>query len=213
MKQIKEEKMLLLPTSYFPNIKYFRLISEYNEIEIEIYEHFPKQTYRNRCEILGANGIMSLIVPVLRGRTGKIFTKDIKISYINNWQKQHFQSLKSAYASAPFYEHYIADIESLFIIKPKFLIELNQKILHIISKLLSFDKKIDFTDDFRNLNNADYIDFRFEFSPKLKEDNSIKNKYIQVFSDRFDFVPNLSILDLIFNLGPESRNYLTNVEC
>jgi len=201
--------MAIFPTSYFPNIQYFKNLSNFDEFFIEIFEHFPKQTYRNRCEILGANGILTLIVPVEKGRTGKTFTRDIKITYSENWQRQHYQSIRSAYASAPFYDYYMPEFERVFSRKFQYLIELNQEILQITNKILSFDKKISYTIDFDKNTDNQTFDFRVNFKPAKNELKIFsESSYIQVFSDRFEFKPNLSILDLIFNLGPESRTFV-----
>ncbi|MBN2891468.1 MAG: WbqC family protein [Bacteroidales bacterium] len=201
--------MTILSTAYFPNIQYFTEVLRASELIIEQYENFPKQTYRNRCHILAANGVLPLVVPVLNGRSGKIKTKDIKISFVENWQKQHYQSIKSAYSSAPFYDYIMPEFEFLFTKKFHFLIELNNSILKTIKKLLEIKTDFSLTEDFIEINEQNKSDFRFTISPKIKIDLN-SEKYIQVFSDRFEFQPNLSILDLLFNLGPESRIFLIN---
>ncbi len=200
----------ILPTAYFPNIQYFTKIINTNKTFIEIEENFPKQTFRNRCQILGANGILNLTVPVTNGRSGKIKTKDIKLNYAENWQHQHFQSIKSAYSSSPFYEFYIDEIKEIFDKKFDFLIDLNNEILSKFTTILSIDKKIKTTSKFIKNYDIDYNDFRFLLSPKVKYNDGkfAAKKYIQVFEDRCEFAPNLSILDLIFNVGNESLSYL-----
>lgn len=204
---------VFLSTAYFPNIQYFSKIINSNEIFIEQYENFPKQTYRNRCKIIAANGILPLVVPVTNGRSGKVKTKDIKIAYVENWQHQHYQSIMSAYSSAPFYDYYMPELENIFKKKYKFLLDLNEDILLIINELLTINTKIKYTDDFLKDIDSNYKDFRFSITPKKqiidKEFNP--KSYIQVFSDRFDFQENMSILDLLFNLGPDSRKYLLDV--
>jgi len=203
---------ILLSTSYFPNIQYFSKILGAKKILIENDETFPKQTFRNRCEIMCANGVLTLIVPVLNGRSGKTKTKDIKISYVERWQKQHLQSIKSAYASSPFFEFFIDEINPFFEKKYKFLIDFNAEIFNVLCELLSLDINTDFTENFVKIDKNNSNDFRFLLSPKVKFDdqNFSPQKYIQVFSDRMDFIPNLSILDLLFNVGQESRANLKN---
>jgi hypothetical protein len=200
----------LFSTAYFPNAIYYANFLRYEKVKIDIFEHFPKQTYRNRCYILAANGVMPLTVPVLKGRTGKIMTKDIKISYIENWQHQHFQSIMSAYSAAPFYDFFIDTFSAVFNKKFDFLIDLNNEIFSSINKILNIDTKIEYTDDFVQIDVNNPDDYRFAFSPKNKINfsNSTHINYIQVFSDRYEFVPNLSILDLIFNLGLDTKKYL-----
>jgi len=200
----------LLASNYFPNIRYFSKLFIHENISIDLYENFPKQTYRNRCNILSANGLLPLVVPVLKGRSGKIITKDIKISYSEKWQHQHIKSIMSAYSSAPFYDFYIDEIKNLIEKKHIYLIDLNSEILKYFLNTLNIKCNIKHTNDFISLSVNNYNDFRFSISPKNKisDKNFYSNEYIQVFSDRFEFLNNLSILDLIFNLGPESRTYL-----
>ncbi len=201
---------LLLSTAYFPNIQYFSKIILKESFFIEVYENFPKQTFRNRCQILGPNGVADLIVPVIKGRGGKTNTKDIKISYAEDWQRIHYQAIKSNYASAPFFDFYFEDIEPFFNKKYEYLIDFNSDILMTISELLSLDIKINYTEDFIPLNDVSFNDLRFALSPKITLPDSTfsPESYIQVFEDRMEFMPNLSILDLIFNLGPESTDYI-----
>lgn len=201
--------MTLLSTAYFPNIEYLKKIIEADEILIDIYEHFPKQTYRNRCEILAANGVQSLTENVEKGRTGKIITKLIKISYTENWVKNHIIAITSAYKSAPFFEYYWYEFEQILNKNEKYLIDLNQKILQQCIDFLEIDKKINYTSDFIPLEN-NFEDYRFKITPKIR--NFKNNRYIQVFSDRFEFIPNMSILDLLFNLGPEAYTYIKNIK-
>ncbi len=202
---------IIVSTSYLPNIQYFTEIYKAEKIFIEIHENFPKQTHRNRTYILSANGIMPLIVPVNKGRSGKIKTKDITINYAENWQKQHFRSIMSAYRSSPFYDFFIDEFAEFFNKKHKFLIDLNFSILLKINKLLQINKEIKFTDDFVKNYDTSVKDLRFCLDYKKLNNNNIKqNPYIQVFSDRFEFMPNLSIIDLIFNLGNEAKSWLIN---
>jgi hypothetical protein len=198
-----------LSTSYFPNIQYFSKLINSTNVCIEVHENFQKQTFRNRCIILTANGLSNLTVPVLEGRSGKIKTKDIKISYQENWQHQHKISIMSAYGSAPFYEFFIDYFFPFFEKKYNYLLDLNNKILETCFKLTKLEIKIELTDDFvNNLEN----DYRFSISPKIKTTDLEFNPkpYIQVFNDRFDFQTNLSIIDLLFNLGSETKQYLKN---
>jgi hypothetical protein len=201
---------LLVSTAYLPNINFFEEILRSEKIFIEKYENFPKQTYRNRTYILSANGVMPLVVPVNKGRSGKILTKDITLNYDENWQKQHFRSIMSAYKSAPFYDFFIDEFLIFFEKKYKFLIDFNFDILLKINKLLHIEKEIGFTDEFVKNVDINTKDLRFSLNFKNFDKQIITSQkpYIQVFADRFDFVPNMSIIDLIFNLGPEARTYL-----
>ncbi len=199
----------LLSTAYFPNIQYVSKFLSGDSVIIEKFETYPKQTYRNRCNILSANGILPLSVPVQKNF--HTLAKDIKIDYSELWQRNHSTAIMSAYKNSPFYEYYFYKFESFFTKKETFLVDLNEKILRTIFSILKVDVNFSFTDDFIS-DSSEYEDFRNSISPKLSKnlpDESFNPQpYIQVFADRFDFVPNLSILDLLFNAGPESRDII-----
>ncbi len=201
--------MKLISTAFFPNIEYFSEIINEKLVEIEQYENFPKQTYRNRCYITTDKGKMPLIVMLEKSRGGKTHTKDIKISYAEDWQKKHFHTIKSAYSLSPFFDFFMPEIEHFFQKKYKYLLDLNTQVLENLCDLLGVDVKIKFTEDFVPLEN-NYCDLRFYISPKIKSKKTFE-EYIQVFSDRTAFEPNLSILDLLFNLGSESLAYLKRI--
>lgn len=197
-------KQSLLPIFYLPPISWFsEFLDENTEILLEKFEHFPKQTYRNRANIYGANGKLSLIIPI--HHNGKREMKDIEISYAENWQKLHWKSIKTAYQSSPyfeFYEDYIADIYQF---KDKFLLDYNLKSLEIIQKILKSDKTFGFTESYNKT--TDFKDFRNYFSAKVETSAELE-EYYQTFSDKMGFIKDLSILDLICNKGPESATYI-----
>lgn len=203
--------MQLLTTSYFPPIQYYNKIVKDKNILIEQYEHYGKQSYRNRCDIYGANGKLTLSLPVIKGARMKILTKDIRIEYVEDWEKIHFKSIESAYRKSPFYEYYIDDIQPLFSKKHKYLLDLNNDILEVTNDILDVNPSINMSNDYIK-DTSDMDDWREGIHPKKsrqREDLSfISSSYTQVFSDKFGFEPNLSILDLIFNLGPEAIDYL-----
>ena len=140
--------MQLLTSSYFPPIQYYSKIVKNEEIIIEQYEHFGKQSYRNRCEIYGANGKLTLSVPVIKGAKKKILTKDIQIEYVEDWRKVHFKGIESAYRKSPFYEYYIDEIEPIFTKEYKYLIELNNNILEVVNEILEISPNIIYSDDY-----------------------------------------------------------------
>ena len=179
------------------------------EVCVEKYETYPKQTYRNRCNILSANGVLPLSVPVQKNFHTP--TKDIRIDYSEMWQRSHCTALKSAYRNSAFYDYYFYKLERFFEKKETFLVDLNEKILNTLFSILKIDAEWSFTADFV-LEPDGFCDMRDCISPKSsknKYDESFApTPYIQVFCDRFEFVPNLSILDLLFNVGPESKAYL-----
>ncbi|PVX52642.1 WbqC-like protein [Balneicella halophila] len=201
---------VFLSSAYFPPIQYFSKLVHYEKVSIEAHENFLKQSYRNRCYILGSNGIEIVTVPVQKANS-RLPIKDIKIDFSENWQRQHHRALEAAYSSSPYYEYYIDDLLFVFNEKEVHLWELNNRILNTCCNLLEIDPTIEETQKYqKTLPN----DFRNSIHPKKsfqKIDNEFSAKpYTQVFSDKFDFTPNLSILDLLFNLGPESELYLLN---
>jgi len=202
---------ILLSTAYFPNIQYFSKLENYNNVVIEQHENYVKKTFRNRCEILGANGKLSLSVPIEKSKE-KLKITQVKIDYSENWQTNHLKAIEAAYGLSPFYEFYIDDLKALFKNNYRYLFQLNSDILNTVFNLIGIKKQIKFTENFIKIDEQNKYDLRFSLHPKKhmqQQDNEfIANRYIQTFSDKFEFIPNLSILDLIFNLGPESLEYL-----
>ncbi len=202
---------LLLTTAYFPPIPYFSAINQAQHIYIEQYENFGKQSYRNRCEIMTANGTIPLSIPVAKANS-KTLIKDLKIVYTTNWQKLHFKSIESAYKNSPYYEYYIDDIIPFFEKKEIFLLDLNNTITATISKLLKLKKNILYTPHYIPEGTPNYTDLRTAIHPKASHRNPQiefpSHPYRQTFNDRFPFTPHLSILDLIFCCGPEAKEKL-----
>jgi hypothetical protein len=198
----------LLSTAYFPPISYLSLIHRAKKVYIETEENYIKQTYRNRCLILTANGPLPLIIPVMTGRTEKTRIRDLQIDYSKRWQQIHLRALISSYRSSAFFEYYFEDIAKLISGTPEFLLELNINSLETILKIMKIPTDIEYTKAFEPVIGNDY-DFRYLISPKKdKPDKSSLKEYYQVFSNKFGFVPGLSILDLLFNAGPDSVKYL-----
>ncbi len=199
---------LLLNTAYFPPVEYFSKIKQYENVCIEQYESYGKQSYRNRCEIMFANGIMSLVVPITKAPQRKMLIKDTLIDYAVKWQKLHFKSIESAYKNSPYYDYYIDDLATYFEKKEKFLLDMNGHILKTMLNLLDMKKKLSLTNDYIK-ETSTYCDLRNTIHPKKTiNPDFIAKPYHQTFSERFPFTPNLSILDLLFNAGPDAADYL-----
>ena len=197
---------LLLSTSYLPPVEYFYLISKAQQVYIEREENYVKQSYRNRCCILSAHGRQSLSVPVLFGTIHKTKLKDTRIDYSKRWQQVHLGAIKASYGSSPYFQFYFEEIESIINLKNSFLLDLNMKLTNVLLKFLKVNKVVDFTTRFEPPSDSEY-DYRYKLSPKT--DSGYKGReYIQVFSGEDRFVNNLSVIDLIFNTGPEATEYL-----
>lgn len=193
-----------LPISYFGNIEYWQLaISEQKQC-IEVHETFVKQSLRNRCEIIGANGLMHLTASV-QGRSKGLKTKDVKLDFSENWPQQHWHSIKSAYGHAAYYEYYFEAIESFYQTckKHTFLVDFCWESIVLINNLL--ESKVNFyaSDKFQM---PAQNELRQNFKSSKKSTKFVE--YYQTFSDRFSFESNLCILDLIFNCGNTSLQYL-----
>jgi len=190
----------ILPISYFGNIEYFSFFAKHQVVNIDLTEKYQKQTYRNRTEIYGANGKLNLSVPVNRPFGKNTLIHQVEIAYKENWQKNHFKSIESAYRRTPFYEFYIDDIKLILNENHHLLQDLNLKLTNHLVNKLGIDCEINLVKDkaFKN-----GIDLTQHFSPKKETDFECQ-PYIQTFSDRNPFINNLSILDLLFNEGPNS---------
>lgn len=172
---------------------------------LEIHETYPKQTIRNRCRILSANGILRLSVPIEKCNGNQSKTLDIKVLYNENWQQNHLRSIESAYNKSPFFYHYRHLIEAFYAKRFELLTELNHATIQLVLNMLKSEKGLAYTTKWQK-DSADYTDLRHIFSDK----KSIFRfePYYQVFSDRHQFQPDLSILDLLFNKGPDAFHYL-----
>jgi hypothetical protein len=190
----------ILPLAYFGNLEYFWYFTKHTKVCIDVNEIYLKQTYRNRAEIYGANGRLNLSIPVVRPHGAKTRTDQITISEAENWQKNHWKSIESAYRRTPFYEFYADQIEIILFEEHDSLMALNLKLTqHLINKL-GIDCEIEI------LKKSPQIidnDLRTTLSPK-KESHFKSSNYIQTFNDRNPFMANLSILDLLFNEGPNA---------
>lgn len=195
----------IFPTAYLPSTEYMSLFLETDNASIELFETYQKQSCRTRCNVMTANGIQTLTVPVIKTNGNHTLTKDIAISYKESWQQVHLRCLESAYRKSAYFDHYFPYFEKIYKQRFDTLIELNDFCLKTILKLLKSDKEYSYTEDFERICDSD--DFRVSLSKN--ESNKIKMiPYYQVFSDRYGFVSNLSIIDLLFNEGPVAANFL-----
>lgn len=201
-------------SAYFPPVQYFSKLSHLESILLEVEEHYEKQSYRTRTNILGANGILTLSIPVIHSGNERRPIKDVKISYNDNWQKIHWRSIESAYRRSPFFEYYEDFLRTLYEKKETFLLDFNIKTLEVTLKVTGIKLLIHKTEEF--LKEVNLPDYRYNIHPKVdfSTDKSFQPVfYQQVFTEKFDFVPNLSILDLIFNQGPAGKEILFRSHC
>jgi len=200
---------VLLSTAYFPPAEYFSLMARSNKVTIERFENYIKQTYRNRRMILGANGPIPLIVPVLRGSIHKTPLKDLRIDNGRKWRELHLRGIISAYASAPFFEYYFDSI-SRVISKPyNFLTDLNNEALTAVCEAAGMEVQLSYTRGFIPLGEHEH-DYRYSITPK--RDSGVtgytEKPYRQVFQERYGFISRLSIIDLLLNNGPGTLSLL-----
>jgi hypothetical protein len=197
---------ILISTAYLPPVEYFSLFSGEEEIVVEREENYVKQTYRNRCYILSAQGFQLLSVPVYMGSLHKIPVKEVRIDYSKRWQQVHLRAMTASYSSSPYFEFYFENIEKIISRYHEFLLDLNTELSIVILDMLKIKKRFSFTTSFEP---PDYksFDFRYKIAPK-KESSFSTKKYSQVFENRSSFDHRLSIIDLIFNMGPEAGSYL-----
>ncbi len=194
-----------------PNLQYIRAIAQNKEVFCEQYESFSKQTYRNRCQILAASGVINLTIPIVKANS-KHITRDTKISYAENWQSNHWHSIISAYNSSPFFEYFRDYFEKFYTKRYTFLIDYNNEILEILLKILEIKTKIYPTKDYIFEGDDNYVDLRNVINPKKSQIDGINYYYSapypQVFDSKYRFCPNLSIIDILFNIGFETREYV-----
>lgn len=196
----------LIHPTYFPNIAHFVAMLKSDSVCFEVCDNYQKQSYRNRTEIYGANGKLALTVPVNYSQKNRQLYKDVKIANEDDWQLQHLKSLQSAYSMSPFFEFYIDDLMPLFETKFDFILDLNLKCFEILVDSLQLELNVCKSTVFEKdaLNKGD-------FRPLAKRNYQANNLeyYTQVFTEKYGFISNLSILDLIFNEGPNTELYLT----
>ena len=201
------EKGAVLPMFYLPPVGYFTKIIQYRpDILIEREEHFPKQTYRNHTNIYSPDGPLLLTVPVVKGSKLHTKIKDVKISYDFRWQRLHWMSLESCYRRSAYFEYYEDDFAPFYQKQFTYLFDYNEQLLQMLLKFIKIQLPLQYTESYE----AEYPllnDYRNALSAK-KEYNFEQKPYFQVFEERNGFIKNMSIVDLLFNQGPQTINYL-----
>ena len=192
--------MALFSTAYWAPVSYYQLAAQSDFVQIEQHEHYQKQSYRNRCIILSANGPLSLVIPIQRPHDCKI--RDARIDYSTPWQQTHWRAIETAYRSSAYFEEFGIQIGEIYRRETPFLFDFNVKIWELSQLLLGISIPWGVTDFFAPQSD-DENDYRSQIHPKAKHkpNDSLLQPYFQVFAYKFGFVPDLSILDLILNEG------------
>lgn len=203
---------VLLSSAYWPNLHYFYHVLHAESLVIEQHEHYGKQSYRNRCVILSANGPLILSIPV-KNLKPKQLISEVEITYKENWRSKHWRAIQSAYNNSPYFEYFEQDIKHFYESEYTHLLEYNLHQLKLLLKLFRIEKNISFTKLFdksveQGTDLRPYSDPKLDYTEDPLVQELLTHPYYQTFETKFTFVPNLSILDLLFNKGLESLDYL-----
>ena len=187
---------ILLELQYLPPIQYFTKLYHHT-VYLEQHENYRKGTYRNRCHIASANGLLRLSIPLQKGKNQRQPIQNVRIAYDQPWQSQHWSSIQSAYGNAPFFEYYVDELQPFFKKKYEFLWDWNLDLLKKLVELTGLEEGFQYTDQFYKVPPLGWLDSRNKINPKLKVQNFETYPYRQVFEEKHGFIPNLSILDLL----------------
>lgn len=202
---------VLLASAYCGPVHYFAQMAGFGKVYIEQHENYIRQTYRNRCVILGSNGPLPLTIPVEHGRSPGVKIRDIRIAWYEKWQMNHWRAIYSAYNNSPFFDYYADDLRPFYEKKREFLFDFNRMLTEKIMDLTGLEKELHLTEAFETVPGR-FANLREVISPKEKATDqgsvSCEIPYTQVFEGKFPFIPQLSILDLLFNAGPETVDIL-----
>ena len=202
-------KQLLIEMHYLGPIAYYKKLKEYGNIVIERHENFVKSTYRNRCYITGPNGKLRLTIPLHNGKHHRARYTDVKIDYDYDWQRIHWYSLCASYRRSPYFEYYEHRFHTLYRQRFEYLFEFNRQLLELTLELLGLEVDVDYSSQYQKEVSADFVDKRSVIIPqKMLPFGESMPKYRQVFEDRVGFFENMSIVDLLFNEGPHSKDLL-----
>lgn len=197
----------LISTAYLPTVRYMSVLAKYGAATIEQYETFPKQTFRNRTTIATGNGLMMLNVPVSRPSGNHTTTAEMVVSYHEPWNIRHWRAISSAYNAAPYFLYYKDELEEILMHQYEHLLQLNEALLNYLLKRLKITCQLEYTLSFIK-ETASYVNLRESLTTKKDDPSITYPHYSQVFESRHGFLPNLSVIDLLFNLGPEAKSYL-----
>ncbi|HEY5508068.1 MAG TPA: WbqC family protein [Paludibacter sp.] len=195
---------ICLTSAYLAPVEYYSAMAKADTVFLEHCEFYEKQSYRNRCNIAGANGQLALTIPVEKSKGSRMLTRDVRISEHSDWQLQHWRSIESAYNSTPFFEYYKDDLIPFYEKNWTFLWDFNTEIQTKMLELLDLQVDIQLSKEYKVDFDENVQDVRNSIHPKKETDVGSFKTYYQVFEQRFGFIPNLSSIDLLFNMGNES---------
>jgi hypothetical protein len=200
----------LLSSAYCAPIQWFQKLNRYDAVVIEQHDNFLKQTFRNRCVIATANGTQTLTIPVEKSDGDKCLMRDIRISDHGNWRRLHWNALATAYGDSPFFDYYADDLRPFYEQRFAFLLDFNMQMTAKLCELLDITPNISLSEEYVKDVESGVDDFREVIRPKhpMPDADFIPKPYYQVYAQRHGFIPNLSILDLLFNMGNEAVFYL-----
>jgi len=200
----------LLSSAYCAPIQWFQKLNRYDAVIIEQHDNFLKQTFRNRCVIATANGTQTLTIPVEKSDGDKCLMRDIRISDHGNWRRLHWNALATAYGDSPFFDYYTDDLRPFYEQRFAFLLDFNMQMTAKLCELLDITPNISLSEEYVKDVDSGVDDFREVIRPKhpMPDADFIPKPYYQVYAQRHGFIPNLSILDLLFNMGNEAVFYL-----
>ena len=197
-----------LSSAYLAPVEYYTKLLAYDRVCIEQHDHYIKQTYRNRCTIAAPDGELALSIPTVKPASLKCPMCDIRISDHGNWRHLHWNAIESAYNHTPFFEYYKDDFHPFYEKKYEFLADFNEELCHLVCSLIDIQPVMERTSEYKTGFAPGEADFRERIHPKkdfsLEDPDFFPQPYYQVFQERLGFLPNLRIIDLLFNMGPES---------
>lgn len=196
---MSQAEITLFDCEYFPCMAWYASFLKAKNPYIEQYEYFERSSYRNRCEVIGPNGKITLSIPLERGRNQRTVMKDLRICNKEKWHVLHWKTLCASYRRAPFFEYYEEELRPFFEKEYTYLFDLNLDSIALLNKLLKVEKPFSLTEQYEK-NLADCDDFRRAFSPK-QTSNLHLPVYMQNFEERHGFIQNLSMLDMLFSCG------------
>ncbi len=199
----------ILSPCYFGSVEHYRILAQCPKVIIDLGEHYERQTYRTRTRIVGPNGVQDLVVPIIRRSGEKMPLHSVGLSYAETWPQQHLHAIRSAYGNTPWFIHYLDETEAVVMKKFDRLVDLDVATMHLGMKWLGLKTEVVVVEEYVEPSEQ-HLDLRTTFHPKkpLPPEIAAVGPYPQVFDNRHDFVPRLSVIDLICNEGPEAATWL-----